>query len=30
MADVNNTDHIVHFSEVQKAAQKLKAKKPDG
>ncbi len=30
MADVDNTDHIVHSSEVQKAAQTLMAKKPDG
>ncbi len=29
MADVDITDHIVHSSEVQKAAQKLRAKKPD-
>ncbi len=27
MADVDNTDHIVHSAEVQKAAQKLRAKK---
>ncbi len=27
---MDNTDHIVHSSEVQKAAQKLRAKKPDG
>ncbi len=30
MTDVDNTDHNVHSSEVQKAAQKLRAKKTDG
>ncbi len=30
MTEVDNTDHIVHSSEVKKAAQKLRAKKPDG
>ncbi len=30
MADVDNTDHIIHSSDVLKAAQKLRAKKPDG
>ncbi len=29
MADVDNIDHSVHFSEVQKVAQKLRLKKPD-
>ncbi len=29
MADANNTDHIVHSSEVQKGAQNLRVKKPD-
>ncbi len=27
---MDNTDHIVHSSEVQKASQKFTAKKPDG